>query len=221
MQFQLPALPWEKDALEPHISAETVEWHYNGHHKAYVDKVNELTEKMGLEDLTLEKIILNYDGQLYDQAAQAWNHTFYWLGLHPSAAPIDASGDFMKAVNSQFGSIEGMKKHFTDCAANLFGSGWTWLICNERGEIDFINTHNGDNPIRYEASHPLWTCDVWEHAYYIDYRKDRKKYLEGIWKMINWPRVEEYFSLKRIPNMTKLMTARQAPDVDSPAILRI
>ena len=221
MKFQLPTLPWEKNALEPHISAETIEWHYNGHHQAYVDKVNQLTEKMGLEDLSLEKIILNYDGALYDNAAQAWNHTFYWMGLEPSAPSINQSGDFIKSVNKQFGSVESMKNHFMECASNLFGSGWTWLICNERGEIDFINTHNGDNPIRYEASHPLWTCDVWEHAYYVDYRKDRKKYLDGVWGIINWPSVENYFEMKRIPNMSKLMTSRPAIEIDQPAVLRI
>jgi len=218
MKFQLPVLPWEKNALEPHISAETIEIHYNGHQKAYVDKVNLLTEKLGLENLTLEKIILNYDGALYDNAAQAWNHTFYWLGLKKNSPPIAPDGDFMKAIDSQFGSIEEFQDRFMECAKNLFGSGWTWLICNENGELNFINTHNADNPIRYEASHPLWTCDIWEHAYYIDYRNKRPKYLEGIWNLVNWPFVEETYRLKRIPNMTKLMTAAGQPESPQPEI---
>src|SRR5665213_656267 len=207
MKFQLPVLPWEEDALEPHISAETIELHYNGHQKAYVDKVNELSEKLDLEDLSLEKIILNHDGAIYENAAQAWNHTFYWLGLMPSAPAITPGGEFMKSVSSQFGSIEQLKDRFMDCGANLFGSGWTWLIANENGEINFINTHNADNPIRYEASHPLWTCDIWEHAYYVDYRNHRKDYLEAAWSLVNWPFVEECFRLKQIPNMSKLMVA--------------
>jgi Fe-Mn family superoxide dismutase len=221
MKFQLPVLPWEKNALEPYISNETIEWHFNGHQKAYVDKTNQLVEKMGLEGLSLEKIILNYDGALYDNAAQAWNHTFYWQGLKPSAAEPSKDGDFMAAIIDHFGSLDDMKEQFFECAANLFGSGWTWLITNERGEIDFINTHNADNPIRYEASYPLWTCDVWEHAYYVDYRKDRKKYLEGVWKLVNWENIEACYGLKRIPNMTKFMTGPTAPSADHPASAHI
>jgi superoxide dismutase, Fe-Mn family len=219
MKFQLPILPWEKDALEPQISAETIEVHYNGHQKAYVNKVNELTEKLGLENLSLEKIILNYDGALYENAAQAWNHTFYWLGLKPSAPAITEGGEFMEAIHSQFGSVEGLKERFIECASNLFGSGWTWLISNENGEINFINSHNADNPIRYEASHPLWTCDIWEHAYYLDHRNERKKYLEAAWSLVNWPFVEECFKLKRIPNMSKLMVADETPDVAAVSFL--
>lgn len=211
MKFHLPILPWEKNALEPTISAETIEWHYNGHHKAYVDKTNEMVEKMGLDDLTLEKIVLNHDGSLYDNAAQAWNHTFYWLGLHPGGKAPSANGNFMAAVTEQFGTMDGLKKQFMECGANLFGSGWTWLITDERGELDFINTHNADNPIRYEASYPLWVCDIWEHAYYVDYRKDRKRYLEGIWRLVNWELAERCFEQKRIPNMTRLMLG-QKPD---------
>jgi superoxide dismutase, Fe-Mn family len=221
MTFQLPKLPWNKDALEPHISAETIEWHFNGHHKAYVDKTNQLVDKMGLEGLTLEKIILNYDGAIYNNAAQAWNHTFYWQGLKPGGSKPRENGDLMKAINSHFGSIDDMKQQFLECAVNLFGSGWTWLITNERGEIDFINTHNADNPIRYEAAYPIWTCDVWEHAYYIDYRKDRKKYLDGLWQLVNWENVEQCFELKRIPNMTSLMTEAPTLPADEPASLHI
>lgn len=205
MKFQLPVLPWKKHELEPFLSAEAVETHYFGHHKAYIDKTNDMIAKLGLENVSLEKIILNYDGALYENAAQAWNHTFYWMGLKPRPGGIQKDGEFMKAIQSQFGSVEGMRDRFIECAGGLFGSGWTWLIASEKGEIDFINTHNADNPIRYEASHPLWTCDIWEHAYYIDYRNQRRDYLEGAWRHIHWPFVEEYYQLKRVPNMSKLM----------------
>jgi superoxide dismutase, Fe-Mn family len=206
MKFQLPVLHWKKNELEPFLSAEAVEAHYYGHHKAYIDKTNDLIEKLGLENVTLEKIILNYDGALYDNAAQAWNHSFFWLCYTPHPAPVSEPGDLMKAIGAQYGSLEGMKERFIECASNLFGSGWTWLIANDRGEIDFVNTQNADNPIRYEATRPLWTCDIWEHAYYIDYRNQRKEYLEAAWEHVNWRFVEDCFSLKRIPNMSKLMT---------------
>lgn len=205
MKFQLPVLPWKKHELEPFLSAEAIECHYYGHHQAYIDKTNDLTAKLGLDHASLEKIILNYDGALYNNAAQAWNHTFFWMGLKPSSKGISQDSDFMRAIDSHFGSMEEMKAKFLECSGNLFGSGWTWLVSGANGELSFINTHNGDNPIRFENSHPLWTCDVWEHAYYIDYRNQRKEYLEGAWKHVNWEFVEDCFRLKRIPNMSKLM----------------
>lgn len=218
MKFRLPVLPWKKNELEPFLSAEAVETHFYGHHQAYIDKVNALTAKMGLENLSLEKIILNYDGNLYENAAQAWNHTFYWLGLKPKPDPIDKNGKFLEAVNAQFGSVEAMMDKFLECGGSLFGSGWVWLIANENGHLEFINTHNADNPIRYEASHPLWACDLWEHAYYIDYRNQRKGYLESAWRHINWPFVEECFRLKKVPNMSKLMTVEEELLITPPSL---
>ena len=215
MKFQLPVLPWKKHELEPFLSAEALECHYYGHHQGYIDKTNELIEKLGLRNVSLEKIILNYDGNLYDNAAQAWNHTFYWLGLKPVPDPVREESDLMRAIESQFGSIEGMKAKFLECGGNLFGSGWTWLISGEGGELSFVNTHNGDNPIRFQDSHPVWTCDVWEHAYYVDYRNQRREYLEGAWKHVNWTFVEDCFRLKRIPNMSKLMAVESESPLTS------
>ncbi len=117
----------------------------------------------------------------------------------------------MRAISTQFGSFGGMKERFVECASNLFGSGWTWLVANDRGEVDFINTQNADNPIRYESSRPIWTCDIWEHAYYIDYRNQRKEYLMAAWEHINWKFVEDCYALERIPNMSKLMVMDDRP----------
>lgn len=215
MKFQLPALPWKKNDFEPFLSPETIETHYYGHHKGYIDKTNDLISRLGLENVTLEKIVLNYDGSLYENAAQAWNHSFYWMGLSAKAPRLTANGDFVNAVIAQFGSLDGMRDKFIDCGSNLFGSGWTWLVGNESGELDFVNTHNGDNPIRFEDSHPLWTADIWEHAYYLDYRNHRREYLEGIWDHINWSFVEECFRLKRIPNMSRLMVVENEPPLST------
>jgi Fe-Mn family superoxide dismutase len=210
MKFRLPALPWEEDGLEPFLSREAVEAHYYGHHKTYVEKVNQFVDKLALEGVSLEKLILNYDGAVYDNAAQAWNHTFYWLGLTPHSKTLGESSALLRSINTQFGSINGMKERFLEIAGNLFGSGWTWFVSNDSGEIDIVNTHNGDNPLRFEHSHPLWTCDVWEHAYYVDYRFKRKEYLNGAWDHINWEFVEECFHLKRIPNMSRLMLSDES-----------
>jgi Fe-Mn family superoxide dismutase len=210
VNFQLPDLPWSFGDLEPFLSKEAVEFHYFGHHKAYIDKVNAATEKLGLQNITLEKLILNYDGTLYNNAAQAWNHTFYWLGLSPVAHNLNPEGPFRSAVTKQIGSLENLKKRFMDYSGSLFGSGWTWLVVNDEGEIDVINTHNGDNPLCFGNCYPLWACDVWEHAYYVDYRFKRADYLKGMWDAANWSFVEANFVAKRIPNMSKMMIAGAA-----------
>lgn len=207
MKFKLPVLPWGMSDLEPFLTSDAIECHYFGHHKAYIDKVNELSAKLNLRNLTLEKIILNYDGTIFNNAAQAWNHTFFWHGLKPKSAKPHSEGNFGKAVEEQFDSLTGLRERFMDCATNLFGSGWTWFVTSDSGEVDVINTHNGDNPIRFENMRPLWACDVWEHAYYVDYRNERKQYLEGIWSHINWSFVEANYNLRQIPNMSRLMTA--------------
>lgn len=219
MKFRLPRLPWEEDALEPFLSKEAVEAHYFGHHKTYVEKVNTFVDKLGLEGVSLEKLILNYDGAVYDNAAQAWNHTFFWLGLKPKSNTMDDNSELMRSINSQFGSLGGMKERFVEIASNLFGSGWTWLVANDAGELDIVNTHNGDNPLRFEKSHPLWCCDIWEHAYYVDYRFKRKEYLNRAWEHINWEFVDENFHTKRIPNMSRLMIAEERRSEDLPGLL--
>jgi Fe-Mn family superoxide dismutase len=205
MRFRLPVLPWGSAELQPFLSSEAVECHYFGHHKGYIDKVNELEKKLGLKDVSLEKLILNYDGVIFDNAAQAWNHTFFWLGLAPKSSVPSPNGALMDSVRAQFGTLEGLKERFIESASNLFGSGWTWIVRRAQGDIDILNTHNADNPMRFEDARPLWVCDVWEHAYYIDYRNMRAEFLAGAWKHINWAFVEHNFQLEHTPDMTRLM----------------
>jgi Fe-Mn family superoxide dismutase len=205
MKFHLPVLPYKTSGLEPFMSQEQLEMHYFGHHQGYIDKVNEASEKLGIPDISLEKLILNYDGDIFNNAAQAWNHTFFWLGLrNPTRGPTPDS-KFLTAVKRQFGDLDSLKAKFVESATHLFGSGWTWLTAGDGGELLVVNTQNGDNPISREHSHPLWCCDVWEHAYYIDYRKERKAFVEAAWEHANWVFIEKNYELKQIPVMTKLM----------------
>jgi Fe-Mn family superoxide dismutase len=205
MKFQLPALPWRVGDLRPFLSPEAIQCHYFGHHKLYVEKLNDLIQKLGISDATLEKLILNYEGALFDNAAQAWNHTFFWYGIAPKPAQLPLECSLMTAIRGQYGSMEGLHLQFLECANNLFGSGWTWLVANDLGELAVLNTANGDNPIRHENCKPIWACDLWEHAYYVDYSNGRKKYAEGAWDHIAWDFVEQNFVSHRIPDMSKLM----------------
>ncbi|MBX3023032.1 MAG: superoxide dismutase [Bdellovibrionales bacterium] len=206
MKFRLPHLPFGHAELEPFLSSEQVDTHYFGHHKNYVEKVNQLVIEQGLPDATLEYIINNQDGKLFDNGAQAWNHTFYWMGLTPLTPGPNANGKLMEAINRKYGNLEGLKERFIESAAALFGSGWCWLVATPDGEIDIVNTQNADNPIRLERVRPLWTCDVWEHAYYVDYRNERKEYLRSAWRHVNWEFIERNYSTEEVPNMTRLMT---------------
>ncbi|ATJ82838.1 superoxide dismutase [Halomonas beimenensis] len=192
MAFELPALPYEKNALEPHISAETLEYHYGKHHQAYVTKLNELTDGTDNANKSLEEIIKSSSGGLFNQAAQVWNHTFYWHCLSPNGGG-EPSGALADAINAKFGSFEKFKETFNAQAAGNFGSGWTWLIKTDDGGVDIVNTSNADTPIAHDQT-PLLTIDVWEHAYYIDYRNARPKYLENIWNLINWDFVAQNFA---------------------------
>lgn len=215
MRFRLPHLPFGHADLEPFISSEQIDTHYFGHHKAYVEKTNKLVGELGLEDATLEYLIHNQDGKVFNNAAQAWNHTFYWMGLTPQTPGPDPRSPLMAAINKRFGNLEGLKDRFIDSAANLFGSGWCWLVADPDGGLDIVNTQNADNPMRLERVRPIWTCDVWEHAYYVDYRNERKEYLRGIWRHVNWEFVARNYAAEEIPNMTKLMTG-PAPGPASP-----
>ncbi|WP_277810744.1 superoxide dismutase [Chromohalobacter canadensis] len=192
MAFELPALPYEKNALEPHISAETLEYHYGKHHQAYVSKLNELTLGTADEDKSLEEIIQSASGAMFNQAAQVWNHTFYWHCLSPQGGgePKGALGDAIKAA---FGSFEQFKEAFNAKAVSNFGSGWTWLIKTSDGGVDISNTDDADCPIAHGQT-PLLTIDVWEHAYYIDYRNARPKYLDAVWNVINWDFIAQNFN---------------------------
>ncbi len=190
MAFELPPLPYAKNALEPYISAETLEYHYGKHHQAYVTKLNELVAGTPNADKSLEEIVKTSSGGLFNQAAQVWNHTFYWNCLSPKGG--QPSGALAKAIDAKFGSFDKFKETFNAQAVGNFGSGWTWLIKTADGGVDIVNTSNADTPIAHGQT-PLLTVDVWEHAYYIDYRNARAKYLENIWNIINWDFVARNF----------------------------
>lgn len=184
MAFELPPLPYEKNALEPHISAETLEYHYGKHHQAYVTNLNNLVKGTELEHAKLEAIIKQASGGIFNNAAQVWNHTFYWHSLSPKGGG-EPSGKLADAIKQSFGSFEQFKEEFTKSATGNFGSGWTWLVQRPDGSLAIVNTSNAASPIT-GSDKPLLTVDIWEHAYYIDYRNARPKYLEGFWQLVNW-----------------------------------
>ncbi len=184
MSFSLPDLPYAKDALEPHISAETLEYHYGKHHQTYVDKLNGMIDGTPDADKSLEEIIKSASGGLFNNAAQVWNHTFYWHCLSPNGGGAP-SGALAEAIERDFGSFDTFKENFTESATGNFGSGWTWLVQNGDGSLAIVNTDDAETPLTGSAT-PLLTCDVWEHAYYIDYRNARPKYLEAFWNLVNW-----------------------------------
>ncbi|CDH34481.1 superoxide dismutase [Fe] [Xenorhabdus bovienii] len=189
MSFELPALPYAKDALEPHISAETLEYHYGKHHNAYVVNLNNLIKDTEFAGKSLEEIIKTSEGGIFNNAAQVWNHTFYWNSLSPNGGG-EPTGKVADAINSAFGSFAEFKQQFTDAALKNFGSGWTWLVKKADGSVAIVNTSNAATPLTGEDK-PVLTVDVWEHAYYIDYRNARPQYLEHFWALINWKFVEE------------------------------
>lgn len=184
MTFELPPLPYAKDALEPHISAETIEYHYGKHHQAYVTNLNNLVVGTPYVNATLEEIIQKADGALFNNAAQVWNHTFYWNCLSPNGGGAP-TGELLAAIERDFGSFDAFKAQFTKCAIATFGSGWAWLAKDENGNLEIISTGNAATPIAYGKT-VLLTCDVWEHAYYIDYRNARPTYIEHFWNLVNW-----------------------------------
>jgi Fe-Mn family superoxide dismutase len=193
MAFELPALPYEKNALEPHISAETLEYHYGKHHATYVAKLNGLIEGTPNASKTLEEIVKSSDGGVFNNAAQIWNHTFYWHSLSPAGGG-QPSGALADAINAKWGSFADFQAAFNDKAVNNFGSSWTWLVKLADGSLDIVNTSNAGTPITQEGVTPLITVDLWEHAYYIDYRNLRPKYLEGFWALANWSFATENFA---------------------------
>jgi len=184
----LPELPFGLDALEPHISKRTVEFHYTKHHKGYVDKLNGMIEGTSFGAMSLEEIVKNSEGGMFNNAAQVWNHTFYWEGLTPGGAK-EPKGYLAELINKSFGSFEKFKEEFETLSVGLFGSGWSWLVA-ENGELKIITTSNAQTPITTDAK-PLFTCDVWEHAYYLDYQNRRPEYLANFWNLLNWDVVEE------------------------------
>ena len=183
-QFTLTELPYAENALEPHISAETIAYHHGKHHKAYVDKLNALVEGTRFESMPLEEIIRNADGAVFNNAAQVWNHDFYWKCLGPDGGGEPAGG-LGSAIREFFGDFAGFKEDFNAAAVSNFGSGWTWLVKSPDGVLEIANTDDAENPMT-GGLQPLLTCDVWEHAYYIDYRNGRAAYLDSFWNLVNW-----------------------------------
>ncbi len=184
MAIELPALPYAKDALAPHISEETLEFHYGKHHQTYVTNLNNLISGTSFEDAELEAIIARSEGGMFNNAAQIWNHTFYWNSLSPNGGGMP-SGALADTINSTFGSFDEFKVEFAKCAVTTFGAGWGWLVKNSDGSLELVSTSNAGCPLTTGQT-PLLTCDVWEHAYYIDYRNARPKYLEAFWALVNW-----------------------------------
>ncbi len=188
-QHTLAELPYSENALEPHISAETMQFHYKKHHATYVEKINGLIPGTEFESASLEDIIMKASGGVFNNGAQVWNHTFYWNCLSPNGGGAP-TGDLATSIEQAFGSFDDFKTRFSESALNNFGSGWTWLVKNSDGALEIINTSNAANPMT-DGQQPLLTCDVWEHAYYIDYRNARPKYVEAFWNLVNWDFVAE------------------------------
>nr|VFK51053.1 MAG: superoxide dismutase, Fe-Mn family [Candidatus Kentron sp. TC] len=184
MIHELPQLPYAKGALAPHISEETLEFHYGKHHQTYVTNLNNLIKGSEFEGMSLEDIIKKSSGGIFNNSAQVWNHTFYWKSLDPKGggAPTGALAD---AIGSTFDSFDNFKEKFTTSAVTNFGSGWTWLVKSDQGKLELLNTSNAGTPMT-EGKIALLTCDVWEHAYYIDYRNARPKYVDAFWSLVNW-----------------------------------
>lgn len=192
MAIELPQLPYELDALEPHISRETLEYHYGKHHRTYVTNLNNLIPGTEFANLPLEKIILQSSGGIFNNAAQVWNHTFYWHCLTPDSAG-KPSGKLADAIAHHFGSLDQFIENFTKTAIATFGSGWAWLVKNKKGELEIVSTSNAATPMT-EGKTALLTCDVWEHAYYVDYRNARADYVKAFWQLVNWNFVAENFA---------------------------
>lgn len=190
MALTLPELPYAKNALAPHMSAETLEFHHDKHHKKYVDTANKLIAGTEFEMMEVEEIIRRSSGKIFNNVAQAWNHEFFWNCLTPDQK--SPSGKLAEALKKSFGSVDEFKSSFAKTATETFGSGWAWLVKEADGSLKIISTSNADTPVKGDQK-PLLTCDVWEHAYYIDYRNERPKYLEHFWNIVNWEFVGKNF----------------------------
>lgn len=191
MKHELPPLPYALDALQPHISRETLEYHYGKHHQTYINTLNDMIRGTEFENMSLEDIVRKSKGPVFNNAGQAWNHAFYWNCMSPKGGGKPA-GKLAKAIDSKFGSLDEFKKQFSKAAAGTFGSGWAWLVKHPDGSIAIESTSNAGTPITTDRK-PLLTCDVWEHAYYIDYRNVRGDYIAAFWNVVNWKFVAERF----------------------------
>lgn len=193
MAIELPSLPYARDALAPHISEETLDYHYGKHHQTYVTKLNGMLPGSEFEGKSLEDIVKSSSGGVFNNAAQIWNHSFYWNCLAPSGGG-EASGAIAEAITSAFGSFAAFKEEFTNAAIGNFGSSWTWLVKKSDGSVAIVNTSNAATPLTEEGVTPLLTVDLWEHAYYVDYRNARPKYMEAFWALVNWDFVNQNFA---------------------------
>jgi Fe-Mn family superoxide dismutase len=199
MPLKLPELPYEKDALAPYMSQETLEYHYGKHHNAYVKKTNELIKGTPFDQMDLETLVLNSEGEVFNNSAQVWNHNFFWQCLTPAVDNSDENtptGKILDLINDRWDNFATFKQEFTKMAGSNFGAGWTWLVENQSGELEIRNTSNAQNPLVLHLT-PLLTVDVWEHAYYIDYRNLRPDYLGAFWKLVNWEFVNMNLSVEK------------------------
>jgi Fe-Mn family superoxide dismutase len=192
MEHQLPDLPYSMDALSPHISPETLEYHYGKHHNAYVTNLNKVIVGTEFADADLDTLVKTSSGAIFNNAAQHWNHSFYWKCLKPGGGG-DPTGDLAAMINETFGSMDSFREQFTAAAATTFGSGWAWLVQDAEGALEIVSTSNAGNPMT-SGHRPLLTCDVWEHAYYVDYRNARPKYIDAFWNLVNWDFVAKNLS---------------------------
>jgi superoxide dismutase, Fe-Mn family len=192
MAFSLPKLPYANDGLEPVISEKTINFHYGKHHQAYVNNVNNLVKGTEFENASLEEIIQKAEGGIFNNGAQVWNHTFYFMQFNPDGCH-EPKDELKSAIEKKFGSFEAFKEAFTKAAATLFGSGWAWLVVDKNGQLIIVQTSNAGNPMR-DGMKPLMTCDVWEHAYYLDKQNARPKYIEDFWKIVDWKLISERFA---------------------------
>ena len=193
MAVELPNLPYAMDGLAPHISPSTLEYHYGKHHRAYVTNLNKLIADTSLDDKSLDDIICDpRETSIFNNAAQIWNHTFYWNCLSPTGGG-KPKGKLLSALEKEFGSVDSFKEQFTKKALTLFGSGWAWLVKDRKGNLRITQESNAGTPIAKDLI-PLLTCDVWEHAYYLDYKNARPQYLDAFWELVNWDYAEEQLS---------------------------
>lgn len=204
--FKLPQLPYSKTDLAPFLNEEQMTFHYDKHHKAYIDNLNKFIETdPSLKGKTLEEIILSSQGGIFNNAAQIWNHTFYWFNIAPAGKGGTPSAELTTAIQKSFGSMDELKNKFIDGGVKTFGSGWIWLCSDASGQLSLVSTSNAAVPFTTNNLIPLCVADVWEHAYYVDYRNARLKYLENFWSSINWAFVSENFSSKKVRDLTKSM----------------
>jgi len=191
MSFELPKLPYALDALQPHISEQTLEFHYGKHHQAYINNLNNLIPGTRFENASLEQIVREADGGIFNNGAQVWNHTFYFMSFSPTGIR-EPQGSLALAIESRYGSFAAFREQFTKAAVTLFGSGWAWLVKKEDQTLEIMQESNAGNPLR-QGFVPLLTCDVWEHAYYLDYQNKRPDYLQAYWNILDWKVISERF----------------------------